>query len=79
MTLVEHFSGLFNVKESDKNKLKGSNKILPDNKHEPILDSLLTIKEISKRIGELKLRKASGNDSISNEMTITRNPLYSLS
>ena len=59
---------MFNIKW--KNKLEGSNKILPDNKHDPILDSPFTIKKISKGIRELKLRKASGNDSISNEIII---------
>ena len=71
---VEHFSSLFNVKENDKNKLEGSNKILADNKHNAILDSPFTIEEISKGIRELKLRKASGNDSISNEMIIAGTP-----
>ena len=71
---VEHFSSLFNVKENDKNKLEGSNKILADNKHNAILDSPFTIEEISKGIRELKLRKASGNDSISNEMIIAGAP-----
>ena len=71
---VEHFSSLFNVKENDKNKLECSNKIPSDNKHDTILDSPFTIEEISKRIRELKLRKASGNDSISNEMIIAGAP-----
>ena len=55
---VQHFSSLFNVKESDKNKLEGSNEILPDSKYDPILDSPFTIEEISNGIRELKLRKA---------------------
>ena len=55
---VQHFSSLFNVKESDKNKLEGSNEILPDSKYDPILDSSFTIEEISNGIRELKLRKA---------------------
>ena len=71
---VEHFFSLFNVKENDKNKLEGSNKIASDNKHDAILDSPFTIEEISKGIRELKLRKASGNDSISNEMIIADAP-----
>ena len=71
---VEHFSSLFNVTESDKNKLEGSNKILPDSKYDPILDSLFTIEEILKGIRELKLRKANRNDSNSNEMIIARAP-----
>ena len=54
---VEHFSSLFNVKENDKNKLEGSNKIPSDNKHDAIIDSPFTIEEISKRIRELKLEK----------------------
>ena len=71
---VEHFFSLFNVKENDKNKLEGINKIASDNKHDAILDSPFTIEEISKGIRELKLRKASGNDSISNEMIIADAP-----
>ena len=71
---VEHFFSLFNVKENDKNKLEGSNKIASDNKHDAILDSPFTIEEISKGIRELKLRKVSGNDSISNEMIIAGAP-----
>ena len=38
---------------------------------------LFTIEEISKGIKELKLRKASGNDSISTEMIIAGAQLYS--
>ena len=45
-----------------------------DSKHDAILDSQFTIEEISKEIRELKLRKASGNDSISNEMIIADAP-----
>ena len=71
---VEHFSSLFNVKESDKYKLEGNNKIPPDTKNDPILDSPLTIEELSKGIRELKLRKTSRNDSISNEMIIVGAP-----
>ena len=71
---VEHFSSLFNVKENDKNKRECNNKIPSDSKHDAILDSLFTIEEISKGIRELKLRKASGNDSISNEMIIADAP-----
>ena len=57
-----------------KNKLEGSNKILPDSKYDPILDSPFTIEEILKGIRGLKLKKANGNDSISNEMIIARAP-----
>ena len=45
-----------------------------DSKHDAILDSQFTIEEISKEIRELKLRKASGSDSISNEMIIADAP-----
>ena len=65
---------MFNVKENDKSKLEGSNKTPSDNKHDAILDSPFTIEEISKGIRELKLRKVSGNDSISNEMIIAGAP-----
>ena len=68
MKWVEYFFSLFNVKESGKNKLEGSNKILPDNKHDSILHSSSTIEEISKGIRELQLRNASGNDFLINEM-----------
>ena len=50
------------------------NQIPSDKKHDAILDSPFTIEEISKGIRELKLRKASGNDSISNEMIIAGAP-----
>ena len=53
---VEHFFSLFNVKENDKNKLEGINKIASDNKHDAILVSPFTIEEISKGIRELKLK-----------------------
>ena len=43
MKWVEYFFSLFNVKESEKNKLEGSNKIFPDNKHDSILDSPSTV------------------------------------
>ena len=71
---IEHFSSLFNVTENDKNKLEGSNKTPSDNKHNATLDSLFTKEEISKGIRELKLRKASGNDSIGNEIIIAGAP-----
>ena len=71
---VELFSSLFNVKENGKNKLEGGNKIPSDNKHDALLDSPFIIEEISKGIRELKLRKASGSDSISNEMVIAGAP-----
>ena len=71
---VEHFSSLFNVKENGKSKLEGSNKIPSDKKHDAILDFPSAIEEISKVIRELKLKKASGNYSISNKMIIAGAP-----
>ena len=71
---VEHFSSLFHVKENDKNKIECSNKIPSDKNHDAILDSPFTIEQISKGIRELKLRKASGNDSTSNEMILAGAP-----
>ena len=43
-------------------------------KHDAILDFPFTIEEISKGIRKLRLKKASGNDSISNEMIIAGQP-----
>ena len=51
-------------------RVPNKKQILPGNKHDPTLDTPFTKEEISKGIRELKLRKASGNGSISNEMII---------
>ena len=72
---IEHFSKLFNVEENTtvkNNFLKATNsKCVRENS---TLDSPFTADEVSKGIAQLKNKKASGNDSISNEMIKTGSP-----
>ena len=56
---------LLNVTNLARNKIKFNTKSLTDIKQNSMLDSPFTIEEISEGIRELKLKKASGNDSIS--------------
>ena len=70
---IEHFSKLFNVEKNIKNKLlKAPNpKFVRENF---TLDSPFSADKVSKGIAQLKNKKASGHDSISNEMIKTGSP-----
>ena len=69
---IDHFSKLFNNgKENNSNEnttLSIANTNSKCSKENQILDSPFTLEEISKGIKQLKNQKASGYDSISNEM-----------
>ena len=69
---IEHFSKLFNVEEKTIVKNNFLKATIPKCMREnSTLDSPFTADEVSKGIAQLKNKKASSNDSISNEMIKT--------
>ena len=75
-----HFSGTFQGTEhfSEENSTVNNNLLKATNpkciRENSTLDSTFTVDEVSKGIARLKNKKASGYDSISNEMITTVSP-----